>query len=141
MWLYHTSGVYRNNLWDMNGRVQTSYYHKNFYFSGSYTLKRKYPATQAEYREYVPEQYQLQAGWGNGKWNITLTASNFIRNSWESSRQVLSSEWYDYIRINSSTLNHRKFELSVRYTFSYGKKVDQRNEVNKGEPTGSAILR
>ncbi len=141
MWFYHTSGVYRNNLHDLNGRFQTSYYHKNFFFSGTYTLKRKYPATQAEYREKVPEQYQLQMGWGNGRWNLTLTASNFLRNSWESSRQVLSSEWYDFTRINNSTLNHRKFEFSVRYTFSYGKKVDQRNEVNKGESTGSAILK
>lgn len=141
LWLYHTSGDYQANLNDINGRIQISYYPGNFYFTGSYTLQRKYPATQAEYHERIPAIYQLQAGWGNGNWNITLTAFNFFRNSWESSRQTLSSQWYDYNRINFSSAYHRYFEIGIRYTIGYGKKVDRRNEVSSGDEAKSAILK
>lgn len=141
LWVYHTSGTYHNSINDLNGRMQISYYPKNFYFSGFYTLRHKHPATQAEYRESVPEQYQLQAGWGNGVWNLTLSAYNFLRNSWEGSRQTLFSDWYGYQRIHYSTSYHRHFEISVRYTIGYGKKVAQRNEVDKAESAKSAILK
>lgn len=141
IWAYHTSGIYRSCHHDLNGRAQISYFNSNFHFSGGYSLRRKYPSIQAEYQAQEPEQYQLQAGWGNGSWNITLSAFNLFRNSWESSRQTLSSQWYDYRRINYSISHHRRFEISIRYTIGYGKKLDQRNELSKGESSGSAILK
>ncbi|MDE6270340.1 MAG: hypothetical protein K2M12_05740, partial [Muribaculaceae bacterium] len=60
-WLYRTSGAYSHSIDDLIGRIQASYYLRGFYFVGVYNMKRKHPATQAEYREKMPEQYQLQA--------------------------------------------------------------------------------
>lgn len=87
------------------------------------------------------EQYELQAGWGNGRWNVSATAYNFFRKSWHGSRQELKSEYYDYSRSINSIQSHMRFSLSATYTFGYGKKVDQYNEVSKGESSKSAILK
>lgn len=140
-WLYRTSGAYSHSIDDLIGRIQASYYAGGFYFVGVYNMKRKHPATQAEYREKMPEQYQLQAGWGNSAWNVRITAYNFLRKSWIGSVQMLESEFYDYTRTIYSPAAHMRFSLSATYTFGYGKKVDRYNEVDKGEFTGSAILK
>ena len=140
-WIYRTSGAYSYSIEDFIGRVQASYYLNNFYFVGSYSSRRKHPATQAEYRETIPEQYQLQVGWGNGAFNVNATAYNFLRKSWVSGVQTLRSEFYDYTRTIFSPAAHMRFSISATYTFGYGKKVERNNEVDKGEFSGSAILK
>lgn len=140
-WIYRTSGAYSYSIEDFIGRVQASYYLNNFYFVGSYSSRRKHPATQAEYRETVPEQYQLQVGWGNGAFNVNATAYNFLRRSWVSGMQTLRSDFYDYTRTVFSPAAHMRFSISATYTFGYGKKVDRNNEVDKGAFSGSAILK
>ena len=140
-WLYRTSGEYRHSINNLNGRIQATYYLKNFFLMGSYSLKRKFPATQAEYIEEVPEQYQVRFGWGNGNLNLSVTAYNFFRNSWVGSVQKLQSEYYDFSRIRYSTASHMRISFAATYTFGYGKKVDRYDEVKKGEAAGSAILK
>ena len=140
-WIYRTRGAYSYSLEDFNGRIQASYYLKSLYFIGSYSMKRKYPATQAEYRETVPDQYQLQIGWGNVTWNISATAYSFFRKSWLSGTRTLSSEFYDYTTSIFSKAAHMRFSLSATYSFGYGKKVDRYNEVEKGKFSNSAILK
>ena len=140
-WLYRTSGEYRHSINNLSGRIQATYYLKNFFLTGSYSLKRKFPATQAEYIEEVPEQYQVRFGWGNGNWNLSVTAYNFLRHSWVGSVQKLRSEYYDFNRIRYSTASHIRISFAATYTFGYGKKVDRYDEVKKGEAAGSAILK
>ncbi len=68
-WIYRTNGAYRYSIDDFNGRIQASYYIKNFFFVGSYSLKRHYPATQAEYEEWMPENstsYRQDGATGGG---------------------------------------------------------------------------
>lgn len=95
----------------------------------------------SQYRETVPDQYQLQIGWGNGTWNISATAYNFFRKSWLSGTRTLSSEFYDYTTSIFSKAAHMRFSLSATYSFGYGKKVDRYNEVEKGKFSNSAILK
>ncbi len=140
-WIYRTRGAYSYSINDFNGRIQASYYLKSFYFVGSYSTKRKYPATQAEYKESVPEQYMVKIGWGNGAWNLSAAAYNFFRKSWLSGKRTLSSEFYDYTASTFSTNAHMRFSLTATYTFGYGKKVSRYNEVEKGEFSNSAILK
>lgn len=140
-WIYRTRGAYSYSIDDFNGRIQASYYLKSFYFVGSYSTKRKYPATQAEYKESVPEQYMVKIGWGNGAWNLSAAAYNFFRKSWLSGKRTLLSEFYDYTASTFSTNAHMRFSLTATYTFGYGKKVSRYNEVEKGEFSNSAILK
>lgn len=140
-WLYRTSGEYSHSINNLNGRIQATYYLKNFFLTGSYSLKRKFPATQAEYIEEVPEQYQVRFGWGNGNWNLSVTAYNFLRHSWVGSVQKLRSDYYDFNRIRYSAASHIRISFAATYTFGYGKKIDRYDEVKKGEAAGSAILK
>lgn len=140
-WHYRTTGAYSQSINDLNGRIQVSYYLNNLFIVGSYALKRRHPATQAEYVEKIPEQYMLQVGWGNGKWNINVTAYNFLRSSWVGAVRTLESQYYNYTRKEYSTAAHMRFSISATYTIGYGKKVDRYNEVGKGEFSKSAILK
>lgn len=140
-WIFRTSGAYRYSIDDFTGRLQATFYAGGFYFVGSYSLGRKYPATQAEYKERVPAQYHVQAGWGNGSWNVSVGAYNFLRRSRVSGVRSLESEFYDYQRTVYSSGAHMRFGLSATYTFGYGKKVERYDEVEKGEAPESAILK
>ena len=90
---------------------------------------------------YEPSQYNIEIGWGNGKWNLSATANNFLRSSWESARQTLSGEYYSMNKYVYSPERHMRFSISATYTFGYGKKVDRSNEVSGSGSAESAILK
>ncbi|MBD5200390.1 MAG: hypothetical protein HDS83_08435 [Bacteroidales bacterium] len=140
-WMYRTAGAYRHYINNLNGRIQATYYLNKFYLMGSYTLKRKFPVTQAEYVEEVPEQYQIRLGWSNGNLNLSVTGYNFFRSNWIGSVQTLQSEYYDFYKVKYTTSSHMRISLALTYTLGYGKKISRNDEVKKGTVAGSAILK
>ncbi len=91
--------------------------------------------------ERTPDMYQIELGWSDMGWNISAGAYNFLRSSWESSHQTLSSNYYSFDRKEFSTAQHRRITFAVSYTFGYGKKVDQHDEVSGSGTADSAILK
>jgi hypothetical protein len=100
-----------------------------------------YQEEQSGIVERTPAKYQIQFGWGDKGWNIRAGVYNFLRTSWESSRQTLTSEYYTFDRKEFSTAQHWRITLAVSYTFGYGKKVDHHDEVSGSGTVGSAILK
>lgn len=83
----------------------------------------------------------MDAGWGNADWNIRLTAANLFRGDWLAGTQTLESPLYSETMRQGGTYYHRRINLSVTYTFGYGRKVKRSNEVGEQSAAPSAILK
>lgn len=138
---YSTTGEYAQKMDGLQCTAQLTWYFGNFYLFGWYTTPRKDLSQTSGIKDRTPSRYQLQIGYGKGAWRASATAYNFLRSSWESSRETLTSQYYQFDRRTYGTAQHMRFQFSVTYTFGYGKKIQRGNEVS-GSGTGqSAILK
>lgn len=134
------TGVYSAESHSFSGWTQISYYFNDFYAMAYY----KTPAcslTDVGYKIWLPTEYQLNVGWGNGAWRVSAVAYNFLNSGWKVSRQAISTPYYSYDRTSFSSGGHRQFYINVSYTFGYGKKVKQGNEIGGIGTAENAILK
>ena len=89
----------------------------------------------------------MEKSWGQGKWNASLTygtgaifirfgAEDIFNNKERSWSQFISQYYetkYDYLK------NGRRFFLNLTYSFSYGKKVDRRININGPVSTETSV--
>ncbi len=140
-WLRKTTGAYASTRNELTCSTQLTYYFGKFYLWGWYMTPSHYQGEQSGIVERTPARYQIQLGWGDKGWNIRAGVYNFLRTSWESLHQTLSSKHYSFDRNEFSTAQHWRITLAVSYTFNYGKKVDHHDEVSCSGTAGSAILK
>lgn len=140
-WMRKTTGAYASTRNELTCQAQLTYYFGKFYLWGWYRTRSTYQEEQSGIVERTPASYQLQIGWANKGWNVRAGAYNFMRTSWEESRQMLTSQYYDLSRRVYSTSKHWRLTFAVSYTFGYGKKVDRSDEVTGSGTAGSAILK
>lgn len=140
-WLRKTTGAYASTRNELTCTAQLTYYFGKFYLWGWYMTPSHYQEEQSGIVERTPAKYQMQFGWGDKGWNIRAGVYNFLRTSWESSHQTLTSEYYSFDRKQFSTAQHWRITFAVSYTFGYGKKVDHYDEVSGSGTAGSAILK
>ncbi|MCH5311996.1 MAG: hypothetical protein J1E57_08605 [Prevotella sp.] len=123
--------------------VSATYYLKNFYFSAYYLwysktmLRRGLDMTHAQGKDY----YSMQAGWSNGKWNISASAINIFRKNWLADTSWLNSQWFDQTTQTYSANSHQFVSLSASYIFSFGKKIRQGDELQNSSSSSSAIMK
>ena len=82
----------------------------------------------------------LQAGWSNSTWNIRLTAQNLHRWNWRSSYDTMRSKHYSVNKWVNNASSHASVQLSVAYTFGFGKQVKQDNDISRQPGASSGIL-
>lgn len=140
-WLRKTTGAYASTRNELTCTAQLTYYFGKFYLWGRYMTPSRYQEEQSGIVERTPATYQIQLGWGDKGWNIRAGVYNFLRTSWESSHQILSSKYYSFDRKEFSTAQHWRITLAVSYTFGYGKKVDHYDEVSGSGTAEGAILK
>lgn len=138
---YKLTGYYDVSKNPFAFNASATYYLNNFYFQASYqTPMRTIQGNRAAYykdRDY----YQLLAGWSKSGWNIRLTAINLFRSDWLGATQIINAPLYSETKLQGGNYYHRRLNLSVTYTFNYGKKVQQGNEVGEQSGSASAILK
>lgn len=138
---YKLTGYYDVSKNPFAFNASATYYLNNFYFQASYqTPMRTIQGNRAAYykdRDY----YQLLAGWSKSGWNIRLTAINLFRSDWLGATQIINAPLYSETKLQGGNYYHRRLNLSVTYTFNYGKKVQQGNEVGEQSGAASAILK
>lgn len=134
-----STGIYHRHIWDPYINLSINYYAGGFYFSGNYRTQSRYFAYVTAEKVKTPERYDISAGWANANWNLSLTAANFLRYKWTAHRNYFHSEYYDRMLTEINADYHAKYELAVTYTFGYGKKVKQGNEVQPLQDNESAI--
>lgn len=141
LYLQSTTGEYamRKNI--LTCSAQLTWYFGNFYLFGWYNTPSTYPENLSGIKTHVPSQYQFKIGWGKGAWKVSATAINFLRKKWITSYQSLSGQFYKFDTENYGTSTHQRFQMTVSYTFNYGKKVRTDNEVGAAATNQSAILK
>ena len=87
------------------------------------------------------DAFVLQAGWGNSAWNIRLTAQNLQRWNWKSSYDTMQSDHYSVNKRVSNASSHAFIQLSVAYTFGFGKQVKHGNDITRQSGVSSGILK
>ncbi|MCH5247263.1 MAG: hypothetical protein J1E99_03805 [Muribaculaceae bacterium] len=139
--LQSTTGEYSiiKNL--LTSSAQVTWYFGKFYLFSWYNSPNTYPAVTSGNKTHLPSQYQVQLGWSHKNWKINLAALNFLRRNWITSKEYLNGEYYNYEKENYGTSMHQRCEISISYTFNYGKKVQQYNEISGSYGGQSAILK
>ena len=124
-----------------NFNVQINYYLKQFYFEGLFMLPQKGIRFSSNTIYQTRYYYGLTAGWSNSDWNIRLSAYNMFNKGWKNSVWEVNTPLYSEVRTNYGNYNHPRINLSVTYTFGYGKKVQRGNEVGEQSGASSAIMK
>lgn len=140
-WHRRVAGAYNLALNEVTCSAQLTWYFGNFYLFGWYMTPTTYVGDDGGTKIKSPASYQIQLSWGKGAWRATATAYNFMRSSWETSRQTLDSKYYQFDRREYGSGQHMRFQFAVTHTFGYGKKVQRGDEVSGAGKAGSAILK
>ena len=121
--------------------ASVTYYFGNFYFQASYQTRNLTVQGNRGVIYKDRDFYQILAGWSRANWNIRVSAMNLFRNDWLCATNTLSTPLYSETRFVDGNNFHRRLNLSVTYTFGYGKKVQRGNEVGEQSGASSAIMK
>ncbi|MDE6560727.1 MAG: outer membrane beta-barrel family protein [Muribaculaceae bacterium] len=122
--------------------LRATYWLKDFYLSGYYGSPSNYSDGFMVGDIYEDKSgYSLSAGWANKNWNVRLLAMNFARWNWASHKQWFTSEYYDRSFISYDKNRHADFSITVTYTFNYGKKLREIENLSTRDSSSSGILR
>ncbi len=138
---YRMTGEFDITRSPFNCNASATYYLGNFYFQASYQTRS---LTVQGNRGVIYKDldfYQILAGWSRANWNVRIGAMNLFRSDWLCATNILSTTLYSETRLVSGNNFHRRLNLSVTYTFGYGKKVQRGNEVGEQSGASSAIMK
>lgn len=138
---YRSTGVFDKSFYPFQVTAQATYYFKQWYFQAYYQSHQKMMFTSSPTTYRSRDFYALSAGWSNSDLNISLTAYNMFNSNWDTSDRYIQSPLYAEHRTTYGTNSHARLNLSVTYTFGYGKKVKRGNEVGKQSGVSSAIMK
>lgn len=121
------------------GGASAQYFFGNFYTYLSYET-RQLSVTPTVHGRRNPYYFVLGSGWGNNGWSVSLQLRNPFQSSWKSS--TLTDIYRNY-RTEATTFSdgyHRHIQLSITYSFSYGKKTKS-DDIGQGSSVRSGIVR
>lgn len=136
-----TTGIYNNSLSPLRVQLQASYYWKSFYALAWWSSKPHKLTENSNIIIHGRESYGIEGGWGNGNWVVKLMAKNIFRFKWNSETWEQRTPLYYEWKTIYSTNTHASLNLSITYTFDYGKKTRRGNEVGASEISPSAIIK
>ncbi len=143
MWFTRLPGIYSDTFNYFMLSATATYYIKAFYASLHYSTPDRgliqYSLNETFCRG--KSSYQLKVGWRNKKWNISLSAVNIFRKSWVDETSRLESRYFSQYNTDYSSSSHQFVNLTVNYTFGFGKKIKRGNEIQTVTSSGSAIMK
>ncbi len=138
---YKSTGVYNKSYNPFTITAQATYYLNSLYFQAYYQSPDKQMFTTSPQIHKNRNFHSLTVGWANADWNIRVMAANFFNKGWCSAEIVTESPLYTEYRENIGTSSHPRINVTVTYTFGYGKKVQRGNEVGEQSGASSAIMK
>lgn len=138
----HNGSPYNIDKTYTNFSLNAWYYVKNFNFAANYSSPSAWSdGCMVGGWMKSKETYYVLAGWSNSKFNVRFIAQNFFRWNWRANKMITRSSHYDYVRQYIDTYSHASFSLSLTYTFGFGKKVKQNDELRARDASSSSILK
>lgn len=138
---YRNRGYYHCTYNPVRIQLQADYYWRNFYFQ-AYWNNPDNKLTQTS-NVLIKGRYNhgIEAGWGNGTFNASVTASNiFNRGRWH--QHWLQDGGLYQSRLTTFNPNAGpRIAVSLTYTIGYGKEVRHQGEIGSQAGAGSAILK
>lgn len=140
--LNHNGKPYNINHSNIFGYAQARYYLGNWNFALTYVSAAESPdgSVNGIWNRNKSDWY-IAIGWSNSKWNVKTNIINFTRWNWRSSYQEMNSSYYDTHEQIYNGSSHALIQLSVTYTFGFGKKVKRDNEPQISGSAASGILK
>lgn len=139
--VYKSTGIYNRSYNPFSILLQASYYVGSLYFQANYESPDKSMYAQAPQINNGRNFHSLTMGWANQNWNLRIMAANFLNKGWNSAVNITESPYYTERQRIIGTTSHPRINFSVTYTFGYGKKIQQDNEVGEQSGAASAILK
>jgi len=137
---YHKfDGIYRLNCTSALVTASAAYYFGQFYTMLSYTSPRRYYNQADPLRIKKRSEYWLMAGWGNAAWTVQMLVINPFRSHWKVLETTIDTPFYSNSTTSIGVNEHRRINLTVAYTFGYGKKVQRGNDLNGVKSAESSI--
>lgn len=122
--------------------ARVRYYLKNWNFSLTYISDNaNTEGSTSGFWNKNKNNWQLSIGWTEGDWNVKANVINMARWNWRSSLRTMHSRYYS---VNEQVYNgnsHAMIQVSATYTFGYGKKVQNDNELSVSGSASSGILK
>lgn len=138
---YRMTGIFDISRSPFYCNASATYYLGNFYFQAAYQTRS---LTLQGNRGVIYKDrdfYQILAGWSHSNWNIRISGMNLFRKDWLCATNLLSTSLYSETQLVEGNNFHQRLNLSVTYTFGYGRKVKQGNEVGEQSGAASAIMK
>ena len=138
----HDGAPFNENRFNVSGHLVANYYLNNWSFGLTYLTKQNYSdgfmtGTWIKDRDY----YWATIGWGNNSWNVQGLVANIFRWNHRQGSSVMHSQFYDISKQLFAQDNHAYVQLTVTYTFGFGKKVERGNEAEQQTGVSSGILK
>lgn len=134
------SGIDAQSMNLIAANVQASYYFKNFSFVLYYeTPKKNLAPFDYGFRYHYKSTYGILANYATGDFKAALQFCNWF-NSNRYYSDFESNRYSAHGWVWSSSLA-RSIQLTLSYTFPYGKKVKRNNEIQTSIESNSAILK
>lgn len=138
---YRMTGIFDISRSPFYCNASATYYLGNFYFQAAYQTRS---LTLQGNRGVIYKDrdfYQILAGWSHSNWNIRISGMNLFRKDWLCATNLLSTSLYSETQLVEGNNFHQRLNLSVTYTFGYGRKVKQGNEIGEQSGAASAIMK
>lgn len=138
---YDITGAYKDSCYPFRVQLQAVYYWKSFNILASCGNPQRTLTENSNYKIRGRNFHMLSVGWGNGIWNVNLSAKNIFNKGWQSETWQKDSPLYSERQQFYNPSAHASISLSVTYTIGYGKKIQRGNEVRGQGSAPSAIVR
>lgn len=138
---YRMTGLFDISQSPFYCNASATYYLGDFYFQAAYQTRSLTVQGNRGVIYKDRDFYQVLAGWSRSNWNIRVSGMNLFRKDWLCATNLLSTPLYSETRLVEGNNFHQRLNLSVTYTFGYGKKVKRGNEVGEQSGAVSAIMK
>ena len=126
------------NTWPVSISCQANYFIKDFSVSAFWEKSSK-NVSIFETKKW-PQNYFLSMSYGRRNFIATATCKNMFNSSWKTSDSFYHSAPVNYTIQRFGNNYHRSFILSLSYSFSYGKKTNMKDRVQKSGIPNTAIV-
>ena len=132
-------GIHDYSRTDVNFNMSAYYYLDNLYFGLYYQTPQR--TTWIRGISKSPSYYNVTVGWSKNSLNVSLTSECPFRSDWKGDMTIRNYGNYRSREIVYGDNYHRNFTLRVSYSFSYGKKIKQGDEVGSIYGPASGIVK